>query len=147
MITPIQETPVYRGPAYDRLPIRGSVPGRMDSSEASGNTIENAKPKSDLNVNHDQIPHKSLKPENNDQETKQTNNDFSKLSAKLNEMIQEDNKSIEFKIDEETNKLIMRVIDNETDEVIQQYPPEISLKIARFVASTLENSNLTNERF
>lgn len=146
MITPIQESPVYRGLAYDRAPIRGSVPGRPDNSEASGNAIDNAKSNKNQIDIKDQINKKSQTPEKNNNETQRSNNDFNKLSEKLTEMLEEDHKSIEFTIDDETNKLIMKVIDTDTDEVIQQYPPEIALKIARFVASTLENSNLTNER-
>jgi len=42
--------------------------------------------------------------------------------------------------------MIMQVIDSKTNEVIHQFPPEISLKIARIVANTLENWNFANAK-
>lgn len=70
--------------------------------------------------------------------------DINKFEKKLDALVAEDNLSIKFAIDEDTKKMILKVLDNETNEVIQQFPPEITLKIARIVARTLEQANLTD---
>jgi len=58
--------------------------------------------------------------------------------------MKEENLKIEFSKDEETKRMILKLIDKETQEVVHQYPPEITLKIARIVANTLEQGSLTN---
>lgn len=75
---------------------------------------------------------------------KKSNSDFDKLASQLKDYLGEDNVMIEFSIDKETKRMVMRLIDRQTDEVIKQYPPEVSLKIARIVASTMEDSHVTN---
>ncbi len=72
--------------------------------------------------------------------------DFSKLSEQLKKLVDYDTRSMVFAVDEETKKMIIKVIDNKTNEVISQYPSDVSLKIARFVASTLDSGNVTNAR-
>ncbi|TAL68360.1 MAG: hypothetical protein EPN82_11070 [Bacteroidetes bacterium] len=86
------------------------------------------------------------------QETQQTKNnktdlnkvDFSNLQNKLKEILNEDNLYIKFDKDKDTDKMILKIIDNETKEVVQQIPPEISLKIARYIAVMYDNVNITN---
>lgn len=72
--------------------------------------------------------------------------DYSKIAEKLQSLIGEDSVSFEIAKDRDTNKMIIKVIDNKTKEVLQQYPPEITLKIARIVASSMENGILTNAK-
>ena len=72
--------------------------------------------------------------------------DFSEFEAKLRELLGEESNTIEFSLDPETKKMIMKVIDPKTKEVIRQVPSEIALKIARIVASTLKNSNITDAK-
>lgn len=72
--------------------------------------------------------------------------DYKEIVAKLKNFLDEYNQTIEFTLDKETNKMIMRVIDNITKEVIQQFPPEVTLKIARIVASTMETGTVTNAK-
>lgn len=71
---------------------------------------------------------------------------FREISQKLESMLDEDNRSIQFSLDKESKKMIMKVIDSETNEVIQQFPPEISLKIARIVAASMDNFRVTNAK-
>jgi len=73
-----------------------------------------------------------------------SNKELTKLEYKINEAMKEENLKIEFSKDEETKKMILKLIDIETQEVVHQYPPEITLKIARIVANTLEQGSLTN---
>lgn len=70
--------------------------------------------------------------------------DFDEFENKINEALQVENLKIEFSKDDESKRMIMRLIDKETQEVVHQYPPDITLKIARIVANTLEQGSLTN---
>ncbi len=70
--------------------------------------------------------------------------DYSQLSKKLQEIIGASNTYFEFSLDEETKKLIIKVVNQETKEVVQQYPPEVALKIAKIVAQRLDAGQLTN---
>lgn len=71
--------------------------------------------------------------------------DYSKIADKLKSLVGEESVSFEITKDKETNKMIIKVIDEKTKEVLQQYPPEITLKIARIVARSMESGILTNE--
>ncbi len=70
--------------------------------------------------------------------------ELTEFEEKINNVMEEENLKIEFSKDEETQRMILKLIDKETQEVVHQYPPEITLKIARIVASTLEQGSLTN---
>ena len=70
--------------------------------------------------------------------------DFSKLRERLQEILNEDNLYIKFDKDKDTDKMILKIINNETKEVVQQIPPELSLKIARYIAIMFDNVNITN---
>lgn len=65
--------------------------------------------------------------------------DFRKISDKLHSMLGEDDLSVEFSLDKESKRMILKVIDTKTKETIQQFPPEVTLKIARTVANILGN--------
>lgn len=75
---------------------------------------------------------------------KVVHSDFNEISEKLKSILGEDNLIINFSLDEDTKKMIMQVIDSKTNEVVQQFPPEIALKVARIVANTLENWNIAD---
>mgnify|MGYP006286375989 CR=1 FL=1 len=63
---------------------------------------------------------------------------------KINETLKDENLEIEFSKDEETDRMILKLIDKETQEVVHQYPPEITLKIARIVANSMDEGSITN---
>ncbi|MDC1067820.1 flagellar protein FlaG [Candidatus Kapabacteria bacterium] len=67
------------------------------------------------------------------------------FESKLNDFLKEENLTLEFKKDDDTQKMVMKLIDNETDEIIKQFPPEISLQIAKMVSSLL-NNNITSAK-
>jgi|GEM_PF-1047357 len=83
---------------------------------------------------------------NNKESDKNVQADYSKLTEKLQNLITNENLNLEFSVDKETKKMVIKVVDSKTKEVVRQYPPDVTLKIARFVASTLENGNVTNAR-
>jgi uncharacterized FlaG/YvyC family protein len=80
-------------------------------------------------------------------ETSKTNKvDYNNLTKKLEEMLQSDELTIVFSVDKETKKMVMKLINPETKEIVQQFPPEITLKIARIVAATLDNGQVANAK-
>ena len=89
-----------------------------------------------LDTMHDELANRGNSFDINDKESFQKT-DYKELASKLQSIIGDDSVGIEFKIDKDTNKMILKLIDKKTSEVIQQYPPEISLKIARFVAMSM----------
>ncbi len=70
--------------------------------------------------------------------------DFNKIADKLRSVLGENDLAIEFSMDEDLKRMIMKVINSTTQEVVQQFPPDITLKIARIVASTMGTGNVTN---
>lgn len=73
--------------------------------------------------------------------------DFSGLSQRISDLMNDQDIMFQFSMDKTTKKMILKLIDSETKEVIQQYPPDIALKIARIVANTLERGFVTNAKF
>jgi len=67
--------------------------------------------------------------------------DFSALEQMLRSMVEGEQVELEFAVDEATQKLVLRVIDAETKQVLQQIPPEIALRIARFVIALLQQDS------
>ena len=73
--------------------------------------------------------------------------DFSGLSQRISDLMNDQDIMFQFSMDKSTKKMILKLIDSETKEVIQQYPPDIALKIARIVANSLEKGFVTNAKF
>lgn len=72
--------------------------------------------------------------------------DYDKIAKRLEEIINDENLMIQFTRDDQTKKMIFKLIDAQTKEVVQQIPPEVALKIARYIASTLEDKNVANAK-
>ena len=70
--------------------------------------------------------------------------DFNKLADKLKSVLGENDLAIEFSMDKDLNRMVMKVINSDTNEVVKQYPPDVTLKIARIVASTMGNGHVAN---
>ena len=81
-------------------------------------------------------------------DAKETNKsaDFSEISSKLHSLLGNDELSVQFSLDKDTKKMIMKVVNSKTKEVVQQFPPEVSLKIARIVTSSLDKGHVTNAK-
>lgn len=72
--------------------------------------------------------------------------DSNKLESEISKLLEEDTLKAKFSIDEDTNKMILTIVDRKTEEVVKQYPPEVSLKIARMVSEMIENNSVTDAR-
>jgi len=72
--------------------------------------------------------------------------DSNSIESKVSDLLEEDTLKAKFSIDEDTNKMILTIVDRKTDEVVKQYPPEVSLKIARMVSEMIENNSVTDAR-
>ena len=83
---------------------------------------------------------------NSEKEQTKVNADLTDLGNKLKDMLQDSNSYLEFKMDKDTNRMILRLIDNETKEVIQQFPPELALKIARIISSLEGSGQIANAK-
>lgn len=59
---------------------------------------------------------------------------------KVREVMQKNQRSLNFEVAEKENRVIITVIDRETDQVIRQIPPEDVLKIAEAIDQGLEDS-------
>ncbi len=60
---------------------------------------------------------------------------------KVRELLQKNQRSLDFKVAEQENRVIITVIDKETDKVIRQIPPEDFLQIAQSINEGLETVN------
>ena len=69
--------------------------------------------------------------------------DFSRISDKIKNLINEPNLSIQFSMDKDSKKIIMKIINTETNETVRQFPQETALKIAKMV-DNLEAGQVTN---
>jgi len=72
--------------------------------------------------------------------------DYDKIARRLQEIIADESLMVQFTRDDVTKKMIFKLINTKTKEVVQQIPPEVALKIARYVASTLEDKNVANAK-
>lgn len=64
--------------------------------------------------------------------------DFTQLAKKLESIINDNETTVEFSVDKDTKKMIFKLLDKNSKEVIHQYPPEVSLKIARMVSQEMD---------
>lgn len=72
--------------------------------------------------------------------------DSNKLESEISKLLEEETLKAKFSIDEDTNKMILTIVDRKTEEVVKQYPPEVSLKIARMVNEMIENNSVKDAR-
>ncbi len=69
---------------------------------------------------------------------------YDEIGDQLKEFLGLNNVSIEFSLDQTSNRMIMKIIDNQTKEIIKQFPPDLSLQIARIVSTTISGRSLTD---
>lgn len=116
------------------------------------NTTENVK----AEANQNRMGHETLVAEQNSQHRQPTTEtimkneekklNYNDLANSIQSLLGEQNIALEFKMDEATKKMILRIIDSNTKEVIQQVPPEIALKVAKFVADQLGNGQVADAK-
>ncbi len=87
-----------------------------------------------------------------DKVEKQNNDEFQKtfdpkkIETEISKLLEDDSLIAQFSTDKETDKLILKIVNPDTKEVVRQYPPEVSLKIARMVNSMIESNNIADVR-
>jgi len=59
---------------------------------------------------------------------------------RVRELMQKNQRSLDFEVAEQENRIIITVIDKETDKVIRQIPPEDVLQIAEAIEQGLEQN-------
>lgn len=83
---------------------------------------------------------------------KQTSDEFqrtfepSKIEDEIAKQLEDETLIAKFSTDKETDKLILKIINAETEEVVRQYPPEVSLKIARIVNNMIKSNSVADVR-
>lgn len=63
----------------------------------------------------------------------------------LQSLLEEHNISLSFTHDDETNEIVVKMIDNKTGEAINQFPSEVSLKLATVFAKL--QGQFVNEKY
>lgn len=112
------------------------------------NTTENLK--ADVNqLPKEQVEKQSVNAQSNNAKIKNPNEtekklNYSDLANSIQSLLGEHTIALEFRMDEDTKKMILRIVDSNTKEVIQQVPPEIALKVAKFVADQLGNGQVAD---
>ncbi len=66
--------------------------------------------------------------------------DYSKLAEIVKTTLGNDNVDIQYKMDKDVDMMVMQVVDSSSKEVLKQFPPEITLKIAKIVAKLMETT-------
>ncbi len=84
----------------------------------------------------------AARPQSKDTEHEGSALDFSTLIATLQSMVASEDVELEFVIDEATQKLVLRIRNAQTKEILQQIPPDIALRIARFVMELLQREGI-----
>lgn len=69
---------------------------------------------------------------------------FEEFQKKLQDVLKENNLSLEFSKDQELNKMIIKIVNSETKEIIRQIPPDVALKIARIVSAELGTGQIAD---
>lgn len=112
------------------------------------NTTENLKADENL-LKKEQTESNSLNARRSNEKIQESSSserklNYTDLANSIQSLLGEQNIALEFKMDDSTKKMILRIIDSNTKEVIQQVPPEIALKVAKFVADQMGNGQVAD---
>lgn len=80
---------------------------------------------------------------NNKEKSEQQIN-YTSLSSKIQQLMDDDNLDVRFDKDKETNIMVMKFIDKNTQDTIKQYPPEITIQVAKIVADYTKHGVITD---
>lgn len=78
------------------------------------------------------------KPDGLQQQREELSRRIAEAIPKVRELMQKNQRSLDFEVAETENRIIITVIDKETEKVIRQIPPEDVLKIAEAIDQGLE---------
>jgi flagellar protein FlaG len=126
------------------------------------NTLQDTKPVMPLNnavlpinvagqnTDKNSTPVKPIVTQDNTKETNsnnKVNNDtkanYKSVADTLQQLLDDNSNFIQFVKDKESDTMVLKIINSKTKEVVRQIPPEVSLKIARYIES-LSNFKVTN---
>ena len=88
---------------------------------------------------------KGLENEKNNQSSQNTftKSDVAEAAEKINTMFQNENRSLQFKVDEDSGRTVINVVDSNTGEQIKQIPSEELLEISRRIVAQLDTEEIT----
>ncbi|QCU90462.1 flagellar protein FlaG [Thiomicrorhabdus sediminis] len=64
-----------------------------------------------------------------------------KVIEALNKRFAQQERGVQFSLDQDTNSSVLKLIDKDTDEVIKQFPSEDSLRIIKNIQNYLDSAN------
>ncbi len=59
--------------------------------------------------------------------------DLQEAVQKMNQLMESNNRSLQFSVDDSTEAVVIKVVDLDTDEVVRQIPSEETLKFSEFL--------------
>lgn len=129
------------------VPKGGEVPDKekVDNQPSQPIVQPETDEPSKADVAHNQVV-ETIEAEARREELKQK---VSEAIPKVRELMNKNQRSLDFKVAEKDNRIIVTVIDKETDKVIRQIPPEDLLQIADSIAegvSTLKEGSIINSK-
>jgi len=111
------------------------------NSEGSTQQVSNQKNDNNALKNETNLERNNLQ---NNQEKPENKVGFADISENLNLMTNMPQTYFQFEIDEEQKGLILKIFDKETNEIIQQFPSELSLKIAQMIEENFGQGQIAN---
>ena len=107
------------------------------SSAQKGEVISSYQAQSQVNQNADEqktIPNTSAANNNKVSETELSPEKLEKVVQQLQDFMGEMNRSLQFKVDEDSGRNVIKVIDKESGDLVKQYPSEEVLGIVAKLA-------------
>ena len=107
------------------------------SSAQKGEVTSSYQAQSQVNQNADEqktIPNTSAPNNNKVSETELSPEKLEKVVQQLQEFMGEMNRSLQFKVDEDSGRNVIKVIDKESGDLVKQYPSEEVLGIVAKLA-------------
>lgn len=74
----------------------------------------------------------------NQSQSDMSNSDLTEIADKINELFQNENRTLQFNVDKDSGRTVIKIMDTATGEQIKQIPAEELLEISRKLASQLE---------
>ncbi|MCX6156127.1 MAG: flagellar protein FlaG [Candidatus Kapabacteria bacterium] len=71
---------------------------------------------------------------------------YNALASKLNGILNDKDVNLEFSYNKDMKKMILKLIDSKTNEVVEQFPSEISVKIAKIISKSIESGSLADAK-
>ena len=82
----------------------------------------------------------------NMQVNKQNKVDYNELAGKIKALFGGNDLEVHFSYDNSSRSMIMKLVNSKTNEVVNQYPPEVTLEIAKIVSSIVDQGHVTNAK-